>query len=228
MNSRQPAALALGALLLTALAACTSAPGPGPGSAASAPPLPGEEPAESPSPPVAVRTLTSPEVQSGWWGWAVSVETELSPVLDTTGRRCAEHQREGIWYLAGTTGGEVVERTCTVPVGLPLLFPLVTTFGEASDCQDFMDTAKGSATLDGAPLAAEPLGATRIQLNGTPGNPFGERIGNTWSCGLWVRLDPLTPGDHELTIRGESAAFDFSTGVDYHLRVAVPTPTGAV
>ncbi|WP_380281135.1 signal protein [Kitasatospora purpeofusca] len=226
MTSRRLAALLLGALLLAS--ACTSAPGSG--SAASAPPAPADDPAQTPKPPLAVHTLTSPEVQDGWWGWAVSSKADRSPVLDTDGRRCAERQREDIWYLAGTTGGEVVRRTCTVPVGIPVLFPLVTLFGEAADCHAFMDTAKGSATLDGAPLTAEPLGATPIGFFGARGNAFGEaaeKAGNTWSCGLWVRLDPLTPGNHELTIRGESGAPVFSTGVDYHLRVAAPTPTGA-
>ncbi|MFB7471921.1 signal protein [Kitasatospora sp. NPDC056184] len=224
MTSRRLVALLLGALLLAP--ACTSAPGHD--SAASSAHPPAEEPSESPSPPVAVHALTAAEVQDGWWGWAVSAEAKRSPVLDTTGRWCAEHQRENLWYLAGTTGGEVVERTCTVPVGVPVLFPLVTMFGEAAECMDFMDTAKGSAVLDGTPLTAEPIGATPIGLMGAPGNAFGEDIGNTWACGLWVRLDPLAPGSHELAIRGESGAIDFSTGVDYHLRVAAPAPTGAV
>ncbi|MET8700582.1 hypothetical protein ABZW10_17160 [Kitasatospora sp. NPDC004723] len=152
-------------------------------------------------------------------------------MLDTTGRWCAERQRENLWYLAGTTGGEVVDRTCAVPVGVPVLFPVVTMFGESADCQEFMDTARGSATLDGAPLTAEPIGATPIGFFGTPGNAFGEAAedaGDTWSCGLWVRLDPPAPGNHELTIRGEPGTLDFSTGVNYHLRVATPAPTGAV
>ncbi|MBV6699046.1 hypothetical protein [Kitasatospora aureofaciens] len=60
------------------------------------------------------------------------------------------------------------------------------------------------------------------------GNPFtgSETSQNTWACGLWVRLDPLAPGSHELAIRGESGSF--STAVDYRLEVVKPTPTGAV
>ncbi|MFE6865646.1 signal protein [Kitasatospora sp. NPDC057692] len=224
MTSRRLVALLLGALLLTP--ACASATDHD--SSAPSARTPAEEPAESPKPPVAVHSLTAAEVQQGWWGWAVSAEEERSPVLDTTGRWCAELQRENLWYLAGTTGGKVVERKCTVPVGVPVLFPVVTRFGEATECMDFMDTAKGSATLDDAPLTAEPIGTTPIGLVGVPGNAFGEDIGNTWACGLWVRLDPPAPGSHELTIRGESGAMGFATGVDYHLLVAAPTPTGAV
>ncbi|SDT34311.1 hypothetical protein SAMN05216371_1960 [Streptomyces sp. TLI_053] len=199
--------------------------------APSAPPAPAEEPSESPSPPLAVHSLTSAEVQYGWWNWASGSEANRSPVLDRDGRWCGERQHEDIWYLAGTTGGGPVGRTCAVPVGLPVLFPLVTMVGEAADCTVFMDRAQGSATLDGVPLRAEPLGATRIQLYSVAGNAFGATATgseNTWSCGLWVRLDPLAPGNHELTVRGRAEEPAVSVEVDYHLRAAVPTPTGAV
>lgn len=226
MTSRRRTALSLGALLLAT--ACTSAPDHS--TAAPPAPAPAEEPAESPVPPLAVRSLTSAEMQYGWWNWAAGSPADRSPVLDRSGRWCAQRQHENIWYLAGTTGGGAVERTCTVPVGLPVLFPLVTRFGEAPDCETFMDTAEGSATLDGAPLAAETLGATRIKLFGPADNPFGaEPTGeNTWSCGLWVRMDPLAPGSHELAIRGEASDPAITVAVDYHLRVAAPAPTGAV
>ncbi|MFB7377292.1 signal protein [Kitasatospora purpeofusca] len=227
MNSRQQTVLALGALLLAT--ACTSAPDHR--TAAPARPTPAEEPAESPAPPLAVHTLTSAEVQFGWWNWAAASPADRSPVLDRSGRWCAQRQPEDIWYLAGTTGGEAVERTCTVPVGLPVLFPLVTRTGEAADCTTFMDRAMGSAVLDGVPLAVEPLGATRIKLSGVAGNAFGDFAAhgnNTWSCGLWVRMDPLTPGSHELTVRGAASDPAVTVGVDYHLLAAVPTPTGSV
>ncbi|MFJ8433305.1 signal protein [Kitasatospora sp. NPDC094019] len=230
MTSRRSATLLLGALLLAT--ACTSAPDPGaPASAPTAAVTPADTPDETPPPPLAVHTLTSAEVQYGWWNWAAGSEANRSPVLDRDGRRCGERQHEDIWYLAGTTGGGAVERTCAVPVGLPVLFPLVTRVGEAADCEVFMDRAQGSATLDGVPLAAEPLGATRIKLYSVAGNAFGRTVTeseNIWSCGLWVRLDPLAPGSHELTLRGSAEKPVISVEVDYHLRAAVPTPTGAV
>ncbi|MFC5663390.1 signal protein [Kitasatospora misakiensis] len=234
MNSRRPAALFLGALLLTA--ACTSTtghdsapagPSGAPGAASASPSGTAEA---SPSPAGAVRTLTSAEVQNGWWNWAASIDKERSPMLDMTGARCAEGQREGIWYLAGMTGGDVVQRSCTVPVGVPVVFPAVTIFGEASDCLAFMDAAKGSAALDGTSLTPEPLDATPIDLVAAPDSAFGKSAAqahHTWSCGLWVRLDPLTPGKHELTVRGESGSPAFASGVDYHLNAATPSPTSA-
>ncbi|MEV7025219.1 signal protein [Kitasatospora sp. NPDC093558] len=218
MRPTRLAALLAGALALTA--ACTNSPAPRPAASTTE-----AEPSPEPSTPVAVRKLTSAELQSQWWTWAASTVKARNPVLDQDGRLCAQGQKDGIWFLAGTTGG-TVQRSCTVPVGTPVAFPLVNLFGQASDCIEFMDAAKGSATLDGSPLTPEKLDATPIRMYAVDGNPFtSEASANTWSCGLWVRLDPLTPGTHELTIRGESGSF--STGVDYHLDVTKPTPTGA-
>ncbi|MFJ9694983.1 signal protein [Kitasatospora sp. NPDC101183] len=205
-------ALLLGAVALTA--ACTDSPAPSDSSSAS----PRSAPAQA-------QQLTPAELQGRWWSWAASTEQSRNPVLDEDGHLCARGQKDGIWFLAGTTGG-TVSRSCTVPAGSPIAFPLVNVFGRAADCADFMTTAKGSAALDGKPLTAETFDATPIDMTSVPGNPFtSETNAHTWSCGLWVRLDPLTPGSHELTLRGESGSF--TTGVDYHLAVAEVTPNGA-
>ncbi|WP_234327518.1 signal protein [Streptomyces sp. NRRL WC-3742] len=213
------AALLAGAVALTA--ACTDAPAPSP--------TPTSRSAQTQSAPTQsataqARKLTPAELQGQWWSWAASTEQSRNPVLDEDGHLCARGQKDGIWFLAGTTGG-TVSRSCTVPVGAPIAFPLVNIFGQTSDCTDFMKAAKGSAALDGSPLTPETFDATPIEMAAVPGNPFtSETSAHTWSCGLWVRLDPLTPGTHELTLRGESGSF--STGVDYHLTVAERPPAG--
>ncbi|MFI8086137.1 signal protein [Kitasatospora sp. NPDC086009] len=223
MLARRLAGLLVGALALTT--ACTSAPA---ADRTAQPALPAtDEPSPEPSTPLAVQSLTSPELQSRWWNWATATAEDRNPVLDQDGHLCGQGQEDGIWFLAGTTGGAAT-RTCTVPVGVPVVFPLVNLFGESADCLEFMNAAKGSATLDGRSLTPEELGSTPIRMNPRKGNPFTTTAGplNTWSCGLWVRLDPLAPGSHELSLRGESGTF--STSVDYRLQVARPTPTNAV
>ncbi|MEU9077973.1 signal protein [Kitasatospora sp. NPDC048538] len=223
MLARRLAGLLVGALALTA--ACTAAPAPDRAAPSGTPPV-ADEPSPEPHTPLAVHALTSAELQSRWWDWATSVAEERNPVTDQDGHLCGQGQRDDVWFLAGTTGGAVT-RTCNVPVGLPIAFPLVNLFGESSDCLEFMDSAQGSATLDGRELTAEALGSTPIRMYPQEGNPFtsGEGSVNTHSCGLWVRLDPLDPGSHELTLRGRSGAF--TTSVDYHLKVARPVPTNA-
>ncbi|WP_327682714.1 signal protein [Kitasatospora sp. NBC_00458] len=227
MYPRRLVALLVGALAVTT--ACTGAQDPDPAAAdraASSSPSAEDEPYPEPT-PVTVGALTSAELQGGWWNWAASTGEARNPITDQDGHLCAQGQAEDVWRLAGTRGG-AARRTCTVPLGLPVVFPIVNTFGEASDCLEFMDGAHGSATLDGRALKAEELGATPIDLGTHDGNPFTgvEDHFHTWSCGLWVRLEPLPAGSHELSFQGGSGSF--STSVDYHLEVARPVPAGAV
>ena len=59
-----------------------------------------------------------------WWQWVISQPAATNPVLDTTGAQCKNGQPSGsVWFLAGTFGG-AAERTCYVPSGKALFFPL--------------------------------------------------------------------------------------------------------
>ncbi|MFD9466802.1 hypothetical protein [Streptomyces sp. NPDC060027] len=110
-------------------------------------------------------------------------------------------------------------RERSVPGGVPLAFPLVHYMGEPSDCAGFMEVAKGSAVLDGEKVEAEEHRGTSVSVRGVADNPVTGSGGSftATGCGLWVQLEPLEPGPHTLTIRGESA--DFSVAADYSLNV---------
>ncbi|MGW6914295.1 signal protein [Kitasatospora sp. NPDC054939] len=230
---RTPALIAAAAIAL--LGACSGAPeGPsaGPSTAPAAHAGAGsDDPTDEPSPEptkVDVRALTSAEVQHRWWSWAGSTATARNPVVDTDGRHCAEGQKDGIWLLAGTFGTTTTRR-CTVPAHTPILFPVVNSYGTSANCLTFMDAAQGSAVLDGKNLTVEALGATLINPERVKDGPVAEHhdIENSWACGLWVRLDGLTPGQHEIVFRGSSG--DFATGVDYWLTVTDgPLPGSSV
>ncbi|MFF0010369.1 signal protein [Streptomyces sp. NPDC005374] len=163
--------------------------------------------------------LSAADLQGRWWTWAASSVSESNPVSDQDGHLCAQGQASGIWFLAGTFGG-AVKRSCTVPAAVPVAFPLVNLFGETGDCTEFMASAKGSAELDGKALEPERHEATAVRISAVDGNPLirGEGHFRTHSCGLWVQLEPLTPGRHTLSIRGSSGSF--ATSVDYKLRVS--------
>jgi len=60
-----------------------------------------------------------------WWQWAASFEYEDSPVADRTGEKCTARQDGDVWFLAGTYGTKRTVRTCTVPAGKHLFFPLI-------------------------------------------------------------------------------------------------------
>ncbi len=62
-----------------------------------------------------------------WTRWALGEPWSNGPVKDPTGAHCADGQDGKTWFLAGTTGGPVT-RTCTIPKGKDLFFPLVNRF----------------------------------------------------------------------------------------------------
>lgn len=62
-----------------------------------------------------------------WWQWVAAQPTDVNPLLDSTGENCAQGQSGPVWFLAGTsfTLPLGVERTCTIPTGKHLFFPVV-------------------------------------------------------------------------------------------------------
>jgi hypothetical protein len=73
-----------------------------------------------------------PTLTGEWWQWAMSIPTPVNPLLDTTGDNCMVGQRGSIWFLGGVNGGGLAERTCSVPEGLPLFFPVVNAINANS------------------------------------------------------------------------------------------------
>jgi hypothetical protein len=62
---------------------------------------------------------------AAWWQWVLGVPGDVSPLLDDTGASCAERQIGDVWFLSGTWLGVPVERTCEIPAGKALFFPLI-------------------------------------------------------------------------------------------------------
>src|SRR5829696_6079893 len=65
------------------------------------------------------------EWSAKWWQWFVPIPTNDNPAVDRTGEKCAVGQNDpNVWYLAGTGGGEAT-RTCTIPAGKAIFFPII-------------------------------------------------------------------------------------------------------
>jgi hypothetical protein len=178
-----------------------------------------------------------------WQQWLISVPQPLNPATDSTGKNCAQNQNGPVWFLAGTTGGSA-ERTCTIPAGKAILFPVV-----GSECDyasypnvksepalvlcaqaDVNRAINLQATIDGVNLkqldkyrATSPL----FSVTYPPHNLFGSPAGQTQgiSDGYWVFLQPLSPGKHELHFSGltpgnpTTGTTNFAIDVTYHLTV---------
>ena len=66
----------------------------------------------------------SPTLAAEWWQWGLSVPTQQNPQLDPDGRYCMVGQRTSTWFLAGEFGGDTATRSCSVPAGTRLFFPI--------------------------------------------------------------------------------------------------------
>ena len=56
----------------------------------------------------------------------LSIPLDTSPLTDLTGERVGLGQTGSVWFLAGTGAGlGPVQRTCTIPQGKALFFPIV-------------------------------------------------------------------------------------------------------
>jgi hypothetical protein len=190
-----------------------------------------------------------------WTKWAYSKPEAESPLIGSYegGDKCDGRPvsptpgKKKTWFLAGTPDGSVVERTCTVPVGRRLFFPLVSaTFfitepGETKEqARQFVkgfirEVLKDpdlsiEVTVDGKEVKSKRIDRARTRFfNVTfPKDnifaEFGVERGKyeTITNGLWVLLPPLSKGEH--TIHGEVSAPNvgtegFSQNNTYHLTV---------
>lgn len=177
---------------------------------------------------------------SKWWKWVGSVPGPVNPVTDTTGANCAKGQSGDVWFLAGTFGGKV-ERTCTVPMGKLLFFPIYNTAWVATEPTDTakmarqavrqiinnVNVANLSTTIDGVPV--KHLKNYRIyqwpalkslpifQLTLPVDNVFGLAAGvygPASTDGYYLLVAPLSPGTHTIQIK----AMDY-VDVKYNLTI---------
>ncbi len=111
------AALAAAALALPSGAAGTGGYGPG------GPP----PPTFIVVPPVLTWSgMSYTQLAGAWWRWAARAPATLNPVADRSGFLCKIGQSGSFFFLAQSTGGPPVRRTCDVPAGRAIFFPAIT------------------------------------------------------------------------------------------------------
>lgn len=195
-------------------------------------------------------TTNLADLTAEWWNWADS--TRESPLVGsyTGGTQCEGEYVEGVFFLAGAAFDPdvpSVERTCTVPAGTPIFFPVVNVIcsqgfdriQEPDDPKPY-DTAcvepitddtvdppsKWFATLDGQDLEQQRIASGLFQwtIAYNNSNPFGIKKGTYESAsdGLWVYLEEgLTAGEHTIVFGGTFKRTPFGsfegTRVTYHL-----------
>ncbi len=175
-----------------------------------------------------------------WWKWVGAAPVSVNPVLDPTGEHCAQGQSGDVWFLAGTFGGTVT-RTCTVPRGKLLFFPIYNVAWAGTEPTDTAKMAREavkeaidqvnvadlSVEIDGKSVSQleryriyEPPSLKSLpifNLNLPEDNVFGLDPGVYKPCstdGYYLLIAPLAPGSHTIHI----AAKDF-LDVTYQLTI---------
>ena len=117
-----------------------------------------------------------------WWEWCYSGSIEDSPAADESGKSCSKSQiHDRVWFLAGTFGGKA-ERTCSIPHGRSIFFPVL------NDLISFATDQKLKTEEELASYARADLNSTTT---------------------LWVRIDGLPLVDLE-KYRVSSPLFDIT------------------
>ena len=178
-----------------------------------------------------VASGTTEKLAAAWTQWAYSKPEAESPLKDSYegGPKCdgtpvspAPGNTRFLAGTVGTTGSAVKEtvRTCTMPVGTRLFFPVYSATFIITEPDENEQIAREFVTGRVDAVQADPdltlevtvdgkeINSNRIVRAQTPffdltfeeGNIFGLDPGayTTISDGLWVTLPPLPPGEHEI------------------------------
>jgi hypothetical protein len=183
------------------------------------------------------------EWAGNWQKWLFLIPQSINPLTDPTGKNCAQNQNGPVWFLAGTGGGSA-DRTCTIPAGKAIFYPVISSECSYADTPNVKSESglvscsqadnnraiNLQATLDGVNInqldkyrATSPLFSVTIPHNNIFGAPAGPTQGI--SDGFWVFLHPLPPGKHELHFSGltpgnpTTGTANFVVDVKYHLTV---------
>ena len=179
---------------------------------------------------------TYAEWTARWWQWVLSIAKTKNPLVDNTGKNCANNQSGRIWFLAGTLKGPA-ERSCTIPADKAILFPVInfeasvaegdgTTEEELAACAEFeMDQITDIRAMISGTNVNE-LKQYRIQsplFNAAlpPDNVLGLPVQTTnmVSEGYWIFLKPLGPGKYNLSSFGSCLAGRIKIDITYRLSI---------
>jgi len=192
-----------------------------------------------------------------WEQWALSIPTAVNPQLGSdninpaldysTAGKCVVGQRGSVWFLAGAFGGGTSTRTCSVPEGISLFFPVVNSVqinspgvcgqGGNISARDlrraaaaFLNGATYSVELDGHAIRniqhlLSPVFEVALPEDNVfdaPCSPLNVPAGIYSPAvdeGFYVRLEPLGRGPHTLRIKAAILAQGFSLDVTFKLNV---------
>jgi hypothetical protein len=191
------------------------------------------------------------KLSAEWQQWALSIPASENPQLDTTGGKCMVGQRGSVWFLAGVFfgGAGTATRTCSVPGGEALYFPVINSVqinspnvcGQGPEnlsveelrsmAAPTIDAATNlSVTVDGIAVKNVRRVKSEVFVVALPENnvfvapcaPLPVPAGiysPAVDDGFYVLLKPLPLGHHTLHFQAESPAGVIVEDVTYNLTV---------
>ena len=189
------------------------------------------------------------ELAADWWQWALAEPVATNPLVGdyTDGPQCDGRPVSDVpgkkWFLAGTLDGSAVERTCTMPVGTQLFFPVFNAIwilepGETvkfarQQVNEFINSVLADpdlsmvVTVDGKEVKSKRIVRAESPdfLVSLPDeNVFGAPAvdyQNTPSVtdGLWAALPPLSKGEHTIHVEVSAPNIGLSQDNTYYLTV---------
>jgi hypothetical protein len=177
------------------------------------------------------RSRSIADLSAAWWQWAYELPDEDHPLTTDGEVDCSLGQEGPVWFLAGTTGA-TVDRTCDVPHGRTLFFPLVNSawVNVEGDCEepdrcpvqvkrdilDFVFTPFPSglvcnlfSSVDGVSTIQSSIVTARTQSGTFPVEaqnsvflPEGSSDDEAVSDGYWINLPALSAGEHDIQFGG--------------------------
>jgi hypothetical protein len=182
---------------------------------------------------------------ASWWQWALEEPAGQTPIEGSYDEsvppgdiQCDGTNSSGKWFLAGSTSGDPVERTCTAPADTQLFFPVfnnifILFLGETEqDARDYLNPWMESVlndpaftrkvTVDGKAVPSKRIvrGDSKLFTLVLPENNLVGLAEGEWQAvgtGLWVTLPGLSEGKH--TIHVDMSSAEFSQHITYHLTV---------
>lgn len=178
-----------------------------------------------------------------WWKWLMEIDSKVNPASDGTGANCNKNQLGPVWFLAGSTVGSA-SRTCTIPAGKAILFPVVgaecsyaenpnlKTGPELRNCAMTIVNVVSHIEAKVDTMVLQNLQMPRVQsplfsFVFPANNIFGAPGGSSQSVGdgFFVFLKPLSVGKHDITFKATGVQYtttgvnNLSQDIKYHLTV---------
>ena len=199
------------------------------------------------SPQSHVHGLTYAQWSERWWQWLLAIPVDQNPTLDSTGEDCAVDQSGHVWFLSGTAGGSAT-RTCTIPHGTFLFFPIINAEMDYPCPDAGFEPAPGQSLeaflTENVKALIDLVNDPQVEVDGVSVKKVSDyRVTSRLfyftgdlsmtaydSCitgspqpavsdGYWIMLAPLSKGTHTIHFRGEIEGFGFATETTYTLFV---------